>query len=227
MHIQEKTVLLEGMYAIYDAFISAHPLACRPGCADCCTCNVTLTTLEGYWVISSLTPDAKDRVLRAARAAAGGRRFQPALTFNEIARRCMNQEDIPEEPLAPDWGACPLLTDNACPVYALRPFGCRCLVSSAPCSAVGHADMDELILTVNHLFLQYIEHIDTPGMTGNLVDVLLFLASNGNLSAYGSGRISGNPEPLTPNRRIPAVMIPPRHRERLEPILNDLRQLLK
>ena len=33
------------------------------------------------------------------------------------------------ETLDPSWGACPLLFNDACPIYTLRPFGCRCMVS--------------------------------------------------------------------------------------------------
>lgn len=226
MNIQEKASLLEGMYHIYDTILRSRPLACRPHCADCCTCNMTLTTLEAFWMMSNLDSASTQNVVTAVRAAAGGRRFQPALTFNEIARRCLNQENVPEESPNPDWGTCPLLAEDTCPVYALRPFGCRCMVSRIPCAAGGYADMDDFLLTVNHLFLQYIEHIDTPGLTGNLVDVLLFLESEENRRAYGSGRIAAPSGRLSPNRRIPVLMIPPRHRARVQPILSDLNRLL-
>ena len=86
--------------------------------------------------------------------------------------------------------------------------------------------MDEVVLTVNNLFLQYIEHIDVPGMTGNMLDILSFLESEDNQRAYISGDIPQKIELLIPNAPIPVVMIPPRHRERIEPILKALRDAL-
>jgi hypothetical protein len=129
--------------------------------------------------------------------------------------------------MEPDWGVCPFLSNQACPIYPERPFGCRCMVSKVPCDKTGYADIDEFVLTVNNLFLQFIEHIDTPGMTGNLVDVFRFFESADNQIAYGSAEIPGNPENLIFNSPIPIIMIPPRHRKRIHPILKALRDVLE
>ena len=227
MNIEHKLNLLDGIYRVYDEFIQSQALACERFCADCCTCNMTLTTLEGYRILSSLEKAPQRKLLDAIHAASGQQRFQPKLTFNQIAGLCMDGKEVPDEPMYPDWGTCPVLKNQECPIYPLRPFGCRCMVSKVRCGQTGYADIDEFVLSVNNLFLQYIEHIDVPGMTGNLMDVLCFLASEIQKTAYRSGRESITPENLISNSPIPVLMIPPRHRERIQPIIEALRNVLE
>jgi Fe-S-cluster containining protein len=226
MSIEQKLILLNGVYEIYYKFIHSWTLACERFCATCCTCNMTLTTLEGYWIMSSLEDAPKRNLLHAIHAAKGRQRFQPKLTINQIAELCRDDREAPEEPMDPGWGACPVLSHQECPIYPLRPFGCRCMVSKVRCDKTGYADIDEFVLSVNNLFLQYIEHIDTPGMSGNLMDVLCFFESDSNQNTYSRGKRLENPEYLIPNSPIPVVMIPPWHRERIQPILRSLRELL-
>ena len=227
MNIAKKLTLLDGIYRVYDEIIQSQKLACKRFCDDCCTCNMTLTTLEGYRILSFLKDAPKRKLMNTIHAASGQQRFQPKLTFNQIAKLCMDGEDVPEEPMDPDWGACPVLSNQECPIYRVRPFGCRCMVSKIPCNQTGYADIDEFLLTVNNSFLQYIEHIDTPGMTGNLMDVLRFFESESNQNAYCSAEIPANPENLIFNSPIPVIMIPPKHRERIQPILKALRGILE
>jgi hypothetical protein len=227
MNIEQKLVLLDEIYRIYDEFIRSQALACERFCADCCTCNMTLTTLEGYRILSSLEDTPKRKLLDAIHAAKGQQRFQPKLTFNRIAKLCMDDKDVPDEPMDPDWGACAVLENQECPIYPLRPFGCRCMVSKIRCNRTGYADIDEFVLTVNNLFLQHIEHIDVPGMSGNLMDVICFLESETQKTAYLSGSEIIRPKNLIPNAPIPVLMIPPRHRKGIQPILSALRDVLE
>ena len=225
MNIEHKLTILDRIYRIYDEFIQSRTLACERFCCDCCTCNMTLTTLEGFRILSSLEDHQKIKLLNEIRAASGMKRFQPKLTINQIARRCMEDKDVPEEPVDPRWGNCPVLENKECPIYGLRPFACRCMVSGIRCDQTGYADMDEVVLTVNNLILQHIEHIDMPGMTGNLIDILSFLDSEDHQNAYLSGEIPQNTDRLIPNSPIPVIMIPPHHRKRIQPILQSLREL--
>ena len=48
MNLQRKMAVLERIYEIYDNFTKGLDVACKKQCANCCTCNVTMTTLEGY-----------------------------------------------------------------------------------------------------------------------------------------------------------------------------------
>jgi hypothetical protein len=86
--------------------------------------------------------------------------------------------------------------------------------------------MDAFTLTVANLFNQCIEHLDQKGMTGNLIDVLLFLDDKNNLAAYQSDKMAPTAKGLIPNSPIPVLMIPPEHRERAEPLLNALKKVL-
>jgi Fe-S-cluster containining protein len=225
MSFEKKLALLNGIYRIYDEFIAAQAIACKRQCATCCTGNVTLTTLEGYGILSSLTADQESALLAAFRQPSTTRGFQPTLTTNQIAAMCLAEIEIPDE--SPnEAGSCPLLGNQECSIYSVRPFACRCMVSKHACEDTGYADMDEFVLTVNNLFLQYIEHIDRPGMTGSLSDVIRFLKSNRYRHVYFSGELSESLPPLIANRAIPALMIPPRHRERIQPILAALKDVL-
>ena len=142
MNIQQKLRLLDGMYRVYDEFIQSQTLACERFCTDCCTCNMTLTTLEGYRILSSLEDAPQRKLLNAIQAASGRQRFLPKLTTNLIAKLCMDDKQVPEEPMDPDWGACPVLENQECPIYPERPFGCRCMVSKVRCNQTGYAHID-------------------------------------------------------------------------------------
>ena len=64
-------------------------------------------------------------------------------------------------------------------------------------------------------------------MTGNLIDVLLFLDKDKNIELYQSGKMDIEAEGLIPNSPIPVLMIPPEHRERIEPLLESLKRVLE
>ena len=225
MKLKRRLAVLDRIYSLYEEFIGSYDLACHHGCAACCTCNMTLTTLEGYRILADMDGATRKSLFEKARAVAGNKHFQPQLTINTIARLCKAGKPVPDEIIDPSWGACPLLTDNACPIYRLRPFGCRCMVSSLDCRKTGHAQVDEFILTVNNLFLQYIEHIDPMGGTGSLIDMLLYFEDPGRMEAYqGETRITPDAG-LAPNCPIPVLMVPPEHRLRVQPILQKLQQL--
>ena len=83
--------------------------------------------------------------------------------------------------------------------------------------------MDPFILTVNDVFLQYLEHIDAQGYTGNFADVMKFLASDENRQEYVAGRLGAPPEDLVANQPVFVLMIPPEHRERVQPLMNQIR----
>jgi Fe-S-cluster containining protein len=225
MSHENKLELLDGIYRVYEEFITSQPIACKRYCAACCTCDVTLTTLEGYRIISSLAAEPKAALIGAFRTSSRPQGFRPALTTNQLAAMCMADEEIPEEATR-GAGTCPLLYNRACSIYSFRPFACRCMVSKRPCGEAGFADMDEFVLTVNNLFLQYIEHIDRPGMSGNLEDVIGILTTKKGRNAYLSGKIFEPMQPLILNAPIPALMIPPRHRQRIQPILAALAAVL-
>jgi hypothetical protein len=225
MPLENKLRLLEQLYDLYTGFADQFETACRKFCCDCCTCNVTLTTLEGYFLISELNPDQKVHLQRLLERSAGEGRFQPRLSTNELAHRCIRGETIPEDVAAPCRGVCPLLDGGLCSVYRLRPFGCRCFISKTPCAHRGSADADEFVVTLNTVFLQALEHIDADGCSGNLTDVLLCLSNEKNRLAYRAGQRVCRRQGLIENRPMTAWMVPPVHRTRVAPIIAALRRL--
>ena len=226
MNMTSKIALLDQLYSLFDDFAVTETLACKRQCATCCTGNMTLTTLEGYKIISLADARIKTTLIQHIYGAVEQRRFKPQVTTNQMARLCMTGQELPEESIDPTWGSCPLLSQKECPIYPMRPFGCRCMMSKTICAETGHADMDTFTLTVANLFNQFIEHLDQDGMTGNLIDVLLFLDDEENVKTYQSDKTDIAAEGLIPNSPIPVLMIPPEHREQVDPLLKTLKKLL-
>ena len=213
------------VYEIYDAFSSTLDLACKEKCAHCCTSNVTLTTLEGYKIVDQLISAGKLDVIDRLKDTAGAQRFQPLLTTNRMAELCAAEAKVPQEDTADAWQECSLLTDSLCTIYDLRPFGCRCFVSRRNCRETGYADIDDFTASVNTVFLQVIEHLDSAGCSGNLIGLLPFMASEDNRRAYEKGELNCEDNGLIVNWDLKVLMIPPEHRERIEPILQQLREI--
>jgi Fe-S-cluster containining protein len=217
-----RLTLLKKIYRLYDDFMVNFNTACRKGCDLCCTANVTLTTLEGLLILKHLEAEGMEWPGPALETAAQGQRFQPALTINAIAALCLQDKAIPEEAADPASGPCPLLHGGGCTIYAARPFGCRAMVSRRQCARGGAAEMPELVLSANHLVLQFIEAIDLPGLSGNLTDVLRLLASPQPRSSVESGPAIKPPQGLTANQPIPALMVPPEHRDPLRLLIQTI-----
>ncbi|HUV51154.1 MAG TPA: hypothetical protein VMW78_09075 [Anaerolineae bacterium] len=225
MNLNSKLDVLDRIYKVYDDFARDLDVVCKRCCASCCTRNVTLTTLEGYKIVEYLILDGKADLFNGIRKDLHKKRFQPAITTNRLAELSVAGEDIPDEDSRYFQEECPILTDRQCPVYKVRPFGCRCFVSKHNCREKGYAEVDEFILTVNNIFLQYIEHVDSQGCSGNFTDVLLFLESGEVRRNYREGLVDCAENTLVSNRSMPAFMIPPEHRLKIQPILQAILSL--
>lgn len=225
MDIQEKLRVLDHIYAVHAGFIAGQETACGRQCDRCCTRNVTLTTLEAYQIATHLEASGKTGLFERLASAIDLPRFMPLVTTNGLADICLRGDDPPEEAIDPDWGACPLLTNGECPLYAVRPFGCRCMVSARRCDGTGAAEMAPLVVTVNNVILQYIEHIDRDGWSGNLTDLLIFMASEENRRRYHDGILNRPPAGMIRNQPVRALMVPPRHRQQIAPLLAALQQI--
>lgn len=223
--MDSKLSMLDKIYRIYDDFACDLDVACKRYCSDCCTRNVTMTTLEGYKIVEYMISNGKTDLFKNIQKDIHKKRFQPKLTTNALADLCVSGKDMPDEESDYKWGACPLLTENECPIYTVRPFGCRCFVSTVKCLEKGYADVDPFVITVNNLFLQYIEHIDSQGCSGNLSDVLLFLKSKETLESYKEGSLNFTDSGLSSNRLIPVLLIPPEHQLRIQPILQAIQKI--
>jgi Fe-S-cluster containining protein len=222
--LTKRMAVLNQLYSIYDDFIHGQNVCCKKKCDFCCTRNVTLTTLEGYNIVEYINLNRKRELFDGLKINLQKKRFIPKVTINNLAEMVCNGESPPEEEVDPNWGACPLLTRQACPIYPVRPFGCRCLVSQVPCSDNGYAELDPFVLTVNNIFLQTIEHIDNQGLMGNLTDILLLLEQGEILKKYSSSMLKPDKKKIK-NSPIKFLMIPPEHRLRVKPILEAIQKI--
>jgi Fe-S-cluster containining protein len=202
--------LLLEIYRRHDEFISGFDTVCRKSCAHCCTRNVTATSLEAQLILNHWEAASEPDGLALVRDAGCGPRFQPRTTLNQLADMCTRGLDIPDESADPAAGPCPFLQTNTCRIYGVRPFGCRAMVSQSDCGKTGEANMPDFALTVNNVFLQYIEALDEAGVQGNLIDVLLFAASP-----------EADP-PVIRNHPLSVLMVPPEHRHRIRPLMEAL-----
>ncbi|MEE4362880.1 MAG: YkgJ family cysteine cluster protein [Desulfotignum sp.] len=208
---------LRKIYLLYDKVMASVTKACRPKCAQCCTCNVTLTSLEARFMTFFL-PSAQNKALYTRITEKfPAKRYIPRMTTNRFARLCMEGTDLPDEENDPSWGKCPLLANDLCTVYDVRPFGCRALMSDTGCKNTGFAQVPPWVLTMNNVFLQAIEHLDSHGFSGNLSDMLTWFPAD-------------EPDPpadrFVPNEAISVLMVPPGHRQDLAPVIEQLSTLL-
>ena len=218
-----KLKMLERIYTLHEQQTHSAPRVCHNGCAVCCTRNVTVTSLEAFFLLDSLEPEKRERAISRIRSQAGEKRLIPRITINAMAERCMNGQDLPDEVCDPSWGPCPLLENNSCTVYPFRPFACRAMVSSENCGPTGEAVMDEFLVTLNNVLMQYLEHMDHENTSANMNDMLMCLAGDNNLEHYRkTGRLESPPGSFLPNLKLTMLMVPPEYRERIMPVLSSL-----
>lgn len=223
--IDARVAALSHVNHVLGEYTASRQWACERGCARCCTCNVVLTTLEGYVLAEHLGQTGLAEAAGRFRDRPVSQRFTPAMTTNALADHCAAGGAPPPERNDPQWGICPVIRGSECPVYAVRPLMCRSMVSVLTCHRDGSAEIDPFTVTVAHVMQQYVEHIDRDGYTGNLMDVLDFLADPEVRGAYASGRplaVDGIPAGLVRNRPVSVLMVPPEHRTRIAPILEKL-----
>lgn len=224
MDINHKLAALDQIYQIYDNFVCGLDLACTKHCAHCCTTGVTLTTVEGYKIVKKLEAEKNTQWIEKIEQASKQPHLQLKITTNQLANMCAEGIEPPVEENS-GWDTCPFLTGDLCPLYTARPFGCRCLVSRHDCGKEGYAEIDDFVLSVNTLFLQTIEHMDTGGCTGNLLDMLGVMALKENRQLYVEGKLNCRHPGLIRNHPLKVLMIPPEHRTRMEPILKSLQEI--
>jgi hypothetical protein len=225
LNLKEKLNILVKVYNIYEHFLKNYTHVCKKHCVDCCTCNLTMTTLEAYYLVENLMLENKTEILTKLNSSSP-KRFQPKLTFNRIAALGAEGKDVPEEQSDPSWGQCPFLEKLECIYYPFRPFGCRCMVSKKRCFETGFAEMDPVVMTVNNVLMQFIEHLDTSGYSGNFTDVLNLLTNEKNRKLYEQNGLQGKQGSLISNMAIPVLMVPPEHRKKIGPILFTLNSFL-
>jgi hypothetical protein len=222
MHLEQRLTVLNKIYVLYSEVIKNLDVACKTYCSLCCTPNVTMTTLEGYLIADHMISTGQADLFENIQAKISGDRFKPQITTNRLADLCMKGENPPEEERKHSHKSCPVLKDNLCPIYEVRPFGCRCLISKYDCSKAGYAEVDPFAMTVNTLFMQFIEHIDFMGFSGNFTDILLMMASKENQARYKMNTLNHPGADFVSNLKIKVLMVPPEHRVEVEPVIDAL-----
>lgn len=166
---------LKLIYEIFDEWAAQWTFACRPGCAVCCTHGVTLSESEGERILSFMRQSGRESWL-TNRLGGLPLPAAPACTTNEFARACLEQNDIdPGHGIFS--GTCPLLQDDRCSVYSLRPFACRCFVSTVTCQPGREAVLPPAYLTASTAVGQLIEHLDQGRLWGTMIALLQHLTT--------------------------------------------------
>ena len=226
MDVDTRLSVLKKVFGIYDDFSKNLDVACEKYCDQCCTSNVAMTTLEGYLIAENMISDGRSDLFEKVKTATSKKRFQPKTTTNRLANLSIKGKDIPDEKNDFSEGSCPLLEDHECQVYRVRPFGCRCFVSKHDCREKGYADVDPVIMSVNSVFLQFVEHVDCKGFSGNLADILNLMSSQDNRYSYRTGTLKNTDSGLISNMPIKILIIPPEHRIKIKPILSALESII-
>ncbi len=195
-------------------------LKCAKRCATCCSMNVKITSIEGELIYDFIKEHGREewftQVLK--RVQAGEKVTQ---TTNDFARECLAGNGNTTIDTAGK-GTCLFLENNMCSIYDVRPFSCRCFVSTILCADESTAEVDQIILTASTVMMQLLEHVAQREYWGNLQDVLLSLSDlpvNKSVCKYFTDRtldmqararvLSGQPIPgfLLDDEDYDAVMV--------------------
>jgi len=225
MDLEQRLNILNKIYGFYDDYSKHLDVACKKYCAACCTPNVTMTTLEGYLIADHMSSNGQAGLFKNFHAKISRNRFKPKITTNKLADLCMKGDDPPEEEKKHSNKSCPLLQDSLCPIYEVRPFGCRCFVSTHDCGKSGYAEVDSSVITLNTVFMQFIEHIDFMGCSGNFSDILLLMISKENQDKYKTNTLNCPGADIISNLKIKVLMVPPEHRVKVKPVMDALLNL--
>jgi Fe-S-cluster containining protein len=159
-----KKELLHAIYNVYSRWVERFPLACRKGCAACCTVSVTMTSLEGEDILDFVKRKGRGKWLQEKLAGAKPGKSKAAITVNQFAEACLKHQEVDSGTLGSwDFTPCVFLEDNGCSIYEVRPFGCRSFVSFVQCATDRAAEIAPIHLTVSTVFTQIIEHVSSDG----------------------------------------------------------------
>ena len=219
-----KRSLLEAVCDVYEEVCSRFPHVCARECSACCTCNVVATTLEVLSVIEEMERINKSQILTGFVHESAGNRLRPRLTINELAQYCLEGKEPPEGDSEYGSLPCPLREHDGCPVYHVRPFSCRSMWSSELCSHGGHAVMNPVLISMNGVFEQIIEHLDHGGLVGNMLDLLTELSDPGFRSSYRNSAALEPSLSLRQAQRNPGFVVMREHRKDISAALSLLWQ---
>jgi len=198
---------------LFEQWLNQWQFACRKGCADCCTQNVTMTSLEGERIYRYIRQEKREErfveILKSVDLPG-----LPGQTPNEFAACCFNNE-TPPSPQQSFSRACPFLVNRICSIYEVRPFNCRCFVSTEKCGPDSPAAAPDFIFSSATVVMQLIEHLDQKGMWGNMLDILRCQIPGFSGNKLIQSRIRAC-------RPVPGLLIPPEDADRVNPLLESI-----
>src|SRR3989339_1362684 len=184
--------------------------ACQQGCTSCCTQSVTMTTLEGEGIYAYLEETGRDCGQIIERMLAQRQDMNsPQVTTNQFAQFCLEGREVDisvNNGASWNFSPCQFLENGDCSIYPVRPFACRALVSQKVCAQGGAAEMAPVVVTLNTIWLQIIEHVDQGGFWGNMLDVLAFLQNTH--SGRTAEPLAGKTTRLLKNLPVPGFLLP-------------------
>lgn len=220
----QTIAIIEKIYQVYEAWASGLQLACHRGCAACCTRNVTMTRAEGELILAAIQQESRLEWF-ISRLQVKGHIGRPLMSTNEWARRCLEGQEVsgeePEQVLTP----CPFLDRKlCCSLYPLRPFACRCFGSSVDCATSGMAEQPDILIEINTVTMQLIEHLGRGGWWGNMLDVLsaLILQTEVKQVMGGEQRLEETTGYLHRAKPLPGFLVMPAQQTAVQAYLNDL-----
>ncbi len=207
-----KETILDHIYLAFSRWSSAANFACRPGCASCCTDNVTLTVLEAGR-IASYCHSEKPPDWLIGKISLREPAVRPSQTTNEYVEAILAGEKEPQEPQKV-CGSCVFLESGLCSIYPVRPFSCRCFASTTVCRPRGSATVPDTHLYGAMAAMQLIEHLGQFDSWGNMTDVLAV--------TLGGDRAEALRQHLRLARPLPGFAIPEEHADSVTRLLQML-----
>ena len=210
-----KKQLLHAVYDVYSSWVERFALACKKGCAACCTQSVTMTSMEGEMIFDFVKREGRGKWLLEKLTPTCPGKSKAAMSMNHFARACLNHQEVCGDNVGIwDFTPCIFLVEKTCSIYEVRPFGCRSFGSFVKCGSGRAAEMAPIHLTVNTVFTQIIEHISSDGgYWSTMNDILYSLADSNN----PDGKIY-----LLSAQPVPGFLLEPHEKQTVKILLKQL-----
>lgn len=225
--INIRLSILDKLFGLYEDIIKDYSMSCKKGCNSCCTRNVTVTSLESFLVSDYILAERGQHFSDSLKKSITLPRFIPKTTSNGFASIIMSGGEEPDEFIDPSWKPCPFLESSGeCGIYDVRPFHCRCMHSEQICEEGGYSVLPPFIVTLNNVFLQYIEHLDKNGFVANLTDAVVWMTDPVNSKSYSQdSELKDLPIDFVRCMPMPFLMVPPEHQEQIRPVLKAVSEI--
>jgi Fe-S-cluster containining protein len=220
----QTIAVIEKIYSFYESWALKLKLACDQGCATCCTQNVTLTRAEGELILTALRQDEARLQWLTEKLPIKTEIGRPLMSTNEWARRCIEDGEMSEGLATQVLKPCPFLDEKkSCSIYHLRPFSCRCFGSTVDCSLAGKAEQPDILIEVNTVTMQIIEHLDRGRWWGNMLDMLYALILLPDVDQKKTKQqLQETTQHLHPGKPLPGFLVMPEQQPTVQTYLDNL-----